>query len=418
MSASMISERKICLMLACLVVIYASAAILWDIKFQGSQRVERQRLLSHFSILDNDLIVENAYKQFYQGDRDNLDSAVKLFREALRKDPASPYRWCDLGEALLETEQVERARYCFSRALEFGPNTAPILLRVANFHFRVDESREALQCTYRVLTLLPEFDAVIFSSYTRMGGGIDDVLNHGLPAIARPAQGYFRHLLSQEAEIADLRKAWTWLSSHSLTDDKLAGEYIDFLLKNHEYDVAVENWVLQLGERKGRYLLSNQLFHGDFEAETTGTSLDWRIRQADKVEVSRDSTVSHQGHWSLRIRFAGNENLAFDHVAQRAVVKPGRYRFEAWLRTEGITTDQGIGFRIFDAESPARLDVRTEPVVGTTDWSKEEKSFRVPPQTRLIEIQVIRRASWKFDNKINGTAWIDDLSLLPTHPVS
>jgi tetratricopeptide (TPR) repeat protein len=185
MPASIISERKLSVFLGCLLVTYASVAILFDVKFRGNQRLEQ--LLSHFSILDNDLLVEKAYKQLDQRDRDNLTGAVETFREALRRDPASPYHWCDLGEALLEAEQVEKARYCFSRALELGPNTAPVLLRVANFHFRVDESREALQCTYRVLTLLPDFDPVIFSSYTRMGGGIGDVLNYGLPPIARPA---------------------------------------------------------------------------------------------------------------------------------------------------------------------------------------------------------------------------------------
>jgi hypothetical protein len=410
MSTSVISERKLAGFLGCLLLIYASVSILFDLKFRGNQRLER--FLSHLSLLDNDLLVEKGHKQLDQTDRDRLNGAVETFREALRRDPASPYRWCDLGEALLEAEQVEKARYCFQRALEFGPNTAPILLRVANFHFRLEESREALPCTYRVLTLLSDFDPIIFSSYTRMGGGIDDVLNYGLPAIARPAQGYFRHLLGQ-GEIADVQKTWRWLSSHALTDDKLAGEYIDFLLKNREYAAAVETWASQLGERKGSYPISNQLFNGDFETETTGTALDWKIRQADGVEVLRDSAITHQGHWSLRVRFEGKENLAYSHIAQRAVVKPGSYRFEAWLRTEQITTDQGVGFRVFDVELPARLDIRTEPVVGTSEWREIEKTFQVPQQTRLIEIQVIRHPSLKFDNKIRGAAWLDGIELVP-----
>jgi len=411
MSSSIVSERKLAVFLGCLLVIYGSVAILFDLKFRGNQRLER--LLSHLSLLDNDLLVNKGYKQLDQAGRDSLNGAVETFQEALRRDPASPYRWCDLGEALFEAEQVQKARYCFSRALELGPNTAPILLRVANFHFRVDESRQALPCTYRVLTLLSDFDPAIFSSYTRMGGGIDGVLNYGLPAIARPAQGFFRHLLSQEAEVRDVRRAWGWLTSHALTDDKLAGEYIDYLLKNREYNVAVETWTSQLGERKGSYPISNQLFNGNFEAETTGTTLDWKIRQADGVEVSRDSAITQQGHWSLRIRFEGKENLAYSHIAQRAVVKSGNYRFEAWLRTERITTDQGIGFRVFDVELPARLDIRTEPVVGTMEWREIEKTFQVPQQTRLIEIQVIRQASLKFDNKISGAAWLDGIELVP-----
>lgn len=42
----------------------------------------------------------------------------------------------------------------------------------------------------------------------------------------------------------------------------------------------------------------------------------------------------------------------------------------------------------------------------------------VPLQTRLLQVQVIRQRSLRFDNKIGGTAWIDDLSLeeISSHP--
>src|SRR2546427_13044195 len=99
-----------------------------------------------------------------------------------------------------------------------------------------------------------------------------------------------------------------------------------------------------------------------------------------------------------------------------AVVKPGSYLFRAQVRTEGITTDQGVGFRISDAESSARLDIKTENLVGTSDWKKVEARFLVPPQTRLIRLQVIRQPSWKFDNKISGTTWIDEASLVRLRP--
>jgi len=76
--------------------------------------------------------------------------------------------------------------------------------------------------------------------------------------------------------------------------------------------------------------------------------------------AGRDGSVASAGRWSLRIGFEGRENLAYRHVAQRAFVKPGAHRFEAQVRASGITTDQGVGFRIVDAEDPRRLEVTTE----------------------------------------------------------
>src|SRR5881397_1254392 len=142
---------------------------------------------------------------------------------------------------------------------------------------------------------------------------------------------------------------------------------------------------------------------GDFESKPGGSSFDCRVTTFKGVEVARDSAVSCSGSSSLRIRFEGKENLSYSHVSQMAVVKPGSYLFRAQVRTEGITTDEGVGFRIFDAESSARLDIRTENLVGTSGWRKVEERFRVPEQTRAVQIQMVRQPSWKFDNRISGT---------------
>ncbi|PYT15673.1 MAG: hypothetical protein DMG59_13030 [Acidobacteria bacterium] len=81
------------------------------------------------------------------------------------------------------------------------------------------------------------------------------------------------------------------------------------------------------------------------------------------------------------------------------------------MKAAELSTDQGVGFHIFDAESPARLDIFTEPLTGTSDWRKIETAFVIPRDTRGLTIQVVRRPSLKFDYKIRGTVWIDAVSL-------
>ena len=52
-------------------------------------------------------------------------------------------------------------------------------------------------------------------------------------------------------------------------------------------------------------------------------------------------------------------------------------------------------------------------------WSPVEQDLAVPPQTKLLRVQVIRQPSMKFDNKVGGTAWVDELKLEPiSHPSS
>jgi hypothetical protein len=127
--------------------------------------------------------------------------------------------------------------------------------------------------------------------------------------------------------------------------------------------------------------------------------------------VERDSEVVHSGSRSLRISFGGEENLNYHNVSQDVILDPGSYRFEAYVRTEGITTDKGIAFHIYDADNPARLDVRTGQLIRTHDWTQLGVAVPVPKDSRRIRVELMRDASERFDNKIKGTVWIDDVKL-------
>ena len=94
-------------------------------------------------------------------------------------------------------------------------------------------------------------------------------------------------------------------------------------------------------------------------------------------------------------------------------MRPGTYRFQALIRTEALTTDQGIQFRISDTEVPAHLDEVFGQFTGSSPWSSVDHDVVAAPKTRLLRIEVIRQPSMKFDNKVAGTAWIDDLKLEP-----
>ena len=124
---------------------------------------------------------------------------------------------------------------------------------------------------------------------------------------------------------------------------------------------------------------------------------------------------AYKGKSALRITFDGSGNIDFKNVSQTLVVKPGRYRFSAAIRSENITTDQGVLFRIFDTQAENRLSVETEATRGTTAWHEIALTLVVPPATRSLQVQVVRRPSLRFDNKISGSVWIDQVSLTPVN---
>src|ERR1019366_5507530 len=136
------------------------------------------------------------------------------------------------------------------------------------------------------------------------------------------------------------------------TDRELAIAYVEFLLEQHQYDHAESVWVQEApAAARGGYPAHNRVYNGEFEQAPSGCRLDWKIGKTEAVEVERDGAVAKDGSFSLRTRFAGTENVSFQSVVQTVVAGAGNYRFSAWLKTEGITTDQGIRFCIQDGEA-------------------------------------------------------------------
>jgi hypothetical protein len=123
--------------------------------------------------------------------------------------------------------------------------------------------------------------------------------------------------------------------------------------------------------------------------------------------------VSYEGHSSLRISFAGGANVSYGHVTQKSAVPPANYVLAAHVRADRITTDQGIGIRLYDLDNPARLTVTAGNVVGTTGWVTLSQRIAIKPATRIVGIEIVRVPSLKFDSAISGTAWLDGVSLTP-----
>jgi hypothetical protein len=393
-----------------------AAGVLFETLGQNNLQVDR--VLSRFFVDANEPL-ELQGRQELMGVRDgDHPEAITLFREVLQRDPQNPYRWADLGEALLDAGQKEEARECYGEVLALAPHSAPLLLRVANFYFQIGENNQALPITARILTLIPDYDSIIFSEYTRLVDRPEEVLLYGLPEDRRAVKSWLEYLM-QAGRLDDAQRTWDWVTQRGYDDDGMAGEYASFLVQQGHPDSAVSAWAQHLGARAGDYRMSNYLFNGGLEFEVNPSPFDWNLGHAQGVEVARECTTALSGNCSLRLSFAGTQNLDFAAASQLALVRSGQYRFHAFIRTEGLTTDQGIRFRISDAEVPTRSDVIFGQFNGTTPWSAVEQDLTLPPQTKLLRVQVIRQPSMKFDNKISGTAWIDDLRLEPiSHPSS
>ena len=112
--------------------------------------------------------VERAFQALRNGAAGEPATAIGDLKTALERDPSSPYRWCDLGEAYLASGDLPQARTCYARGLELAKDNPVIQLRMANFQLRDGQPRRALTSMSKLLAELSFYDDAIFSYYDRL----------------------------------------------------------------------------------------------------------------------------------------------------------------------------------------------------------------------------------------------------------
>jgi tetratricopeptide (TPR) repeat protein len=162
------------LILGGILVIYPSAGIVSETWFPNDERMERT--LCRFLLCNNSVVVDSGRRALVNQESDGPQRAIDAFRVALQRDPHDPSRWADLGEAFLEADRKQEARYCYGQVSAAAPHRPTFLLRVASFDFQIGETRKALGITAGILKSVSDYDSVIFSEYTRLVDDFDDVL--------------------------------------------------------------------------------------------------------------------------------------------------------------------------------------------------------------------------------------------------
>lgn len=183
--------------------------------------------------------------------------------------------------------------------------------------------------------------------------------------------------------------------------------FVDFLLTNGRWDEAAGAWL-----RSDLYRGAS-VDDGGFEASVPNTAFGWRQSLVQGAEIRRESRRDGIGGHAMRISFLGTTNLRFDHFWQYVVLEPGQIhelRF-AW-KAERLSTDRGPYLEIRGMGCPG-LRVASNELTGSRDWETGRVIFDVPDTCRVARIGVRRDESLKFDNKIAGGFWIDDVELVP-----
>jgi hypothetical protein len=162
------------------------------------------------------------------------------------------------------------------------------------------------------------------------------------------------------------------------------------------------------------------VWDGGFESGYAGGGFAWHFVPVTRdVQISFDRTEKHSGERSLRILFNGRENLNFEDACHDIIPEPRqRYLLSGWIRTQLLTSSEGVRLQIFVFTPTANESVTTEEVHGTQAWKQVQLEWAAPAGALFGRVCVKRNMSDQPGADIQGAAWIDDVTLLPVGEAS
>jgi Tetratricopeptide repeat len=357
--------------------------------------------------------------RFRQLDFDNADVplAISYYRRAIQLNPRSPYYKLDLASALETAGNNDEADSNFRAAQAGYPISAEVSWKYGNFLLRHDRMPEAYAEIHRAVLVDPKLIPLAVSRVWHSEPNVHLLLDQVLPDTAE-AYSEALAFLSNEQNPTAAVEVWNRLIvKDPHTDWKRAFLLTDMLVAQEKFEEAGTVWRQAIGRDIGSasgYTGNSLIYDGGFEKDIAGGGFGWRQSDVAGADFDFDTDQKHSGSRSARLIFDGTKNLSYEGLFQFVLVSPGtHYRFQGFLRTDQISTENGMRFEIVDPKHQQDLDLVTQNETGTAPWTLEQTDFTTGSQTHLLLIRLARRPSARLDNKLRGTVWIDDVSLVP-----
>jgi len=358
----------------------------------------------------------------YNIEEPDAKRAIAAYRTALALDPHSATTWLDLAAAYESEGDAGAARDAFQQAKRVYPISAEVAWRYGNFLLRQNEIPAAFAEIRHSVDADPKRAAEAVSRSWRLDPDINSIIDNVLPPSAPIYLAAIREL---DADAAMDPALTVWDRLRALQPPPRIALYdiipfTDSLVGAHRIDDAHRVWTeavtLANPIPPPNDAPSSLIWDGGFETGLAGGGFSWVFAPASLgVQSSADTKEKHSGERSLRLVFDGRRNVDFDGICHIAFVEPGAsYRFSAWVKTQALTTDQGVRFRLEWIENAHNSAVETPDLHGTQPWIEVSIPWTATGDaSRQVRVCINRKPSGDFGSRIHGSAWIDDVALIP-----
>lgn len=352
---------------------------------------------------------------FVSGDQ---TEAIKDFQRAIRDNRLSAYYWMNLAVAFEAAGSVSDARDAFEHAQSVYPLSAQVAWNYGNFLLREqrwDEGYAQIQLAVRADPLLLP---LAISRTWRSNHDVDTLLNHVLPTDANAHLQTLDFLASIHEAEPGLRVWQRLMSLRTPIALPRSFSFLDELIREDRSADASRVWreaLTAAGLPHQEPGNGSVVWDGNFSGDFANGGLGWRWNNPLGTTIDFDSAPAGHSGRSVRLDFGGGSNLDLEYPLEYVPVEPNHnYHFRAYLRTEAISTESGMRFLISDPNHTGTAPVETEDLTEDHAWTPAELDVTTGEHTHFVVVRLYRNPSRLFDNKLSGTAWIADISLIPT----
>ncbi len=348
------------------------------------------------------------------------EKAMAEFRRAAELSPYDPRPWLELAAASEFQGDVSKAEEYLRRANDIAPHLPIYQWPIGNYYLLHGNITEAFRHLRVVLAGTRTYDQILFSTAWKASGNADVILDQLIPPNLDAEFSYLYYLLAHK-QFAETLPVWKRIvASPDKFPPREVGGYIEDLINARQPAEAYQVWKDMQEKGVIHYAGdgNNLITNGDFEDEMLKMGFGWRIEPAEGVYAGLDTVDYHSPSHSLLIQFSGNSNINYHGIYQYVKVNPNTsYRLQAYLKTEGITTNSGPRLEVRDAYDAGALAKSTDDLTGTSNgWTSLLLDFKTGPKTELLVVSLRRLPSQKLDNLIAGKVWLDDVRLTAIQP--
>jgi tetratricopeptide (TPR) repeat protein len=357
--------------------------------------------------------------RYRQLDFANADPQQELadYQRAVQDDPLNATFWMNLAGAYEENGDLSAAQSAFERARAVYPLSAEVAWSYGNFLLRQGKDAEGYAEIHHAVQSDPKLLTLAVSRVWRSSRDVNMLLDQVLPP---DVDAYF-HALDFFASIRQTDAALVvWhrlLLLGKIIPLRKTFPFFDELIQDDRSADAKQAWVEALataGLPHDEPQNHSLVWNGGFSRNFDNGGLGWRWNSPIGVAIDFDSAPPSYGVRTVRLDFGGGSNLEISEPMQYVPVEPSRtYHFHGYMRTAEISTESGMRFSVVDFNHNSTVNVLSDNLTGSHPWTAAEMDVTTGPDTHFLVVRLLREGSRLFENKLSGTVWIADVSLIP-----